>query len=372
MLEYIRKSLNELHPGSLTKPARILMQGGIVIAAADSVYGLVGRAFNNGVFARLNYLKSNREKPYVVVYDSVERLNSNAREINLFQWKLIRELLPGSVTLIIDPVGNETTDYGYNDYGMGVRVMPDSPLQRLARAVGIPLWATSANIEGQYPPESFEEITEPVIDIADIVIDSGVTEGGGASTVVDIRKFPHKFLREGFERDKIDNDLDNIQRKPLNILMVCTGNICRSPFAEVYLQSRLGEPENCGFRVSSAGTHAQAGRLATDDMLEISEELRVPLQHHSARQLTDQLLMTSDLILTAEQEHLRFILELTPQVEDRVYVMSEIIGQSEIPDPFGDTFLAYNLTASLIRNAIDAWSDRLQTMSTEFCWAKRA
>lgn len=99
---------------------------------------------------------------------------------------------------------------------------------------------------------------------------------------------------------------------PLEILTVCTGNIVRSPLSEQYLRLQLtGLPVT----VASAGTGPREGDRMTAEALEIAAELGIPTaesQAHGARRLTEAVVATPSLILTATRAHRAAVVELDP------------------------------------------------------------
>ena len=99
---------------------------------------------------------------------------------------------------------------------------------------------------------------------------------------------------------------------PPTILTVCTGNICRSPMAEVLLRARL---EPLGVRVHSAGTHALVGHGMTDQAQELavrSGAAPAAAADHAARYLVEPLLTESDLVLTMAREHRSYVVQMMP------------------------------------------------------------
>jgi protein-tyrosine phosphatase len=98
----------------------------------------------------------------------------------------------------------------------------------------------------------------------------------------------------------------------VQILTVCTGNICRSPLAEQVLRARLGDLD---VQVSSAGTHALIGDPMPADALRLAASLGVAdddAAAHRGRWLTEKLLVTPDLVLAMSREHRTHVVELAP------------------------------------------------------------
>ena len=104
------------------------------------------------------------------------------------------------------------------------------------------------------------------------------------------------------------------------ILVVCTGNICRSPAGQLMID-RLLEP--AAVRVESAGTRAMAGRGVPAPMLELLAERGIDGSHHVARQLTRQLLESADLVLTATREHRSHVATMSPPLVQRIFTLTD-------------------------------------------------
>ena len=99
---------------------------------------------------------------------------------------------------------------------------------------------------------------------------------------------------------------------PAEILIVCTGNICRSPLAEVLLRERLS---GVGVVVRSAGTHALTGHGMSPEAQELAVRLGgdpSAAAAHRGRLLDEELLLTSDLVLTMTAEHSTFTVQRAP------------------------------------------------------------
>jgi protein-tyrosine phosphatase len=96
------------------------------------------------------------------------------------------------------------------------------------------------------------------------------------------------------------------------ILTVCTGNICRSPLAELLLRARLADLSP---RVTSAGTRGLTSAPMTPEAAQIALALGAPEAEtiaHRSRFLTEQHLESPDLILAMTREHRRIVAELAP------------------------------------------------------------
>jgi protein-tyrosine phosphatase len=116
------------------------------------------------------------------------------------------------------------------------------------------------------------------------------------------------------------------------ILTVCTGNVCRSPSAELILARELSALE--GVEVSSAGTGALVGDGIPDPGLRLLAGAGIDGTSHHARQLTPALVQESDLILAMAREHRRTIVELVPAATRRTFTVRELARVVEHVDDF--------------------------------------
>ena len=131
----------------------------------------------------------------------------------------------------------------------------------------------------------------------------------------------------------------------MRILFVCSGNICRSPFAEV-LARDLNERADREF--ASAGTIALTGNPASATAITVGAELGVDLSSHRATHLTANVLAETDLVYAMEDEHIGSVLALDPGA--RVRLLSP--AGAPMPDPYGGDHFEYERSYNLIGAAL--------------------
>lgn len=142
---------------------------------------------------------------------------------------------------------------------------------------------------------------------------------------------PLTFGAAAFLTGSLGGDVD--REGPLTILTVCTGNICRSPLAEVLLRARL---EPLGVHVHSAGTHALVDHAMTEpaQALAVAAGARAEdAAAHRARYLREPLLRDADLVLTMSREHSAHVVRMMPSRVRRTFTARELARWSRIVDP---------------------------------------
>ena len=146
-----------------------------------------------------------------------------------------------------------------------------------------------------------------------------------------------------------------------NIVMVCTGNICRSPMAERLLIGMLPEELRKKVSVKSAGTHALHGHQAADPAVEVLGRMGIDLSDHRARQLTREIEDQADLLLAMEHQHLQSIKSLRLWGRTKARLLGEFESPDhppEIEDPYGQPIDAYQACIEALKPCLQgvvAW-----------------
>lgn len=140
------------------------------------------------------------------------------------------------------------------------------------------------------------------------------------------------------------------------ILVVCVGNICRSPTAEHLLRQELADS---GCTVSSAGLGALVGKPIEPTALAMLERHGHTPQPHTARQVDDALLADADLVLVMEKGHLREITRRFPQAHGKTFLLGQWREGAEIPDPYRHSEAAFEHAYALIDDCVATWTSRI-------------
>jgi protein-tyrosine phosphatase len=142
-----------------------------------------------------------------------------------------------------------------------------------------------------------------------------------------------------------------------SVLVVCIGNICRSPMAAAVLRSRL-----VNVRVESAGLGALIGRPADAIACDLLEARGVPIDRHRAQPLSMPLCGYSDVILVMDGEQKRSVVGRYPTTRGKVFRLGEFINQ-DIFDPYGGDRSVFQACLNLIDRSIDDWVERLKVVA---------
>ncbi len=115
-----------------------------------------------------------------------------------------------------------------------------------------------------------------------------------------------------------------------HILIVCSANVCRSPYAEALLRSRLRRAEaDPGIELSSAGLQVQPGRPLCDTVATRLDGIDVSDAHRASR-LRPELIAEARLVLTAERAHRAAIVQLTPTASSRTFTLREAAALASV------------------------------------------
>ncbi len=140
----------------------------------------------------------------------------------------------------------------------------------------------------------------------------------------------------------------------MNILLVCTGNTCRSSMAKGLLEQILDEEGDRSIEVDSAGLNVYVPSEASENAVEVMDEMGVDISGHRSRQLTKEDIEKADLVLVMTPSHRSTLIDLFPQYADKIDTLLEYAyGQDmAISDPFGLEKDAYQQCALQIRDAL--------------------
>lgn len=143
-----------------------------------------------------------------------------------------------------------------------------------------------------------------------------------------------------------------------SVLVVCVGNICRSPLGERLLASELAR-QGRNISVGSAGIGALVGHGADETAASVAAENGIVLEGHVARQFSRELGAAHSLILVMEPGHRREIIATAPDLSGRVMLFDHWTGGKGIADPYRRSRQFHEEVFAQIQSAAVAWAEKL-------------
>ena len=137
-----------------------------------------------------------------------------------------------------------------------------------------------------------------------------------------------------------------------HILVICIGNICRSPTAEFLFRQQLAHRN---VHVCSAGLGALVGRPMDGHAIQILKEHGVDAATHRARQIDSVMLRKSDLILVMERKHMAAAARLAPESSGKLFLLGKWLDAVDVPDPYRQPRNVFEHVYTLIEHSVGSW-----------------
>jgi tRNA threonylcarbamoyl adenosine modification protein (Sua5/YciO/YrdC/YwlC family) len=339
-----------------------LAEGRLIIFPTETVYGVGASAVHPEAVEALSRLKGRTpDKPFTLHLADPAEARRYAGPLPRAAERLIHKTWPGPITLVVpdrrpdrrEPPGM-IQDAVYCDDTVGLRCPRSDVGRAILRAAGVPVLGSSANLAGRPAPRTVQEALADLGGKVSLAVDTGPTLLARASTVVRISpEGKLQVLREGAVTAR---RVERLARTSL--LMICSGNLCRSPMAEILARRMLAQRLECepeelearGVEVSSAGTGALAGYPASPHAVTAMNERGLDLTGHRSRPITVDALLASDYIWVMAQHHRDAVLRLAPEVAERVALLDP--HGEDVDDPVGGNLDIYRTCAHHIEKAL--------------------
>jgi tRNA threonylcarbamoyl adenosine modification protein (Sua5/YciO/YrdC/YwlC family) len=352
------------------RAVQALAEGQLVAFPTETVYALAASALSETAVERLRELKGSAlERPLPLAIKSCDAALDYVPQMSSLGRRLARRCWPGPVTLVLpddhpDSVVSQlpasVRNLVVSDGHLSLRVPAHPVLLSVLRLSAGPLVLSSAHRPAEPETVTGQEVVRALGDQVPLVLDDGSCKFGQPSSVARVVGNRVQMLSAGVINDTNMRRLSNFV-----ILVVCTGNTCRSPMAEALLRHRIAERlgiptdelDERGVIVMSAGIAAMAGGRSAPEAVQAMAERGLNLALHESQPLTERLARFADLILTMTRGHREAIRAQWPDAAERTFLLSR--NQSDISDPIGGPQELYIRCAQQIDSELEHWLDRL-------------
>jgi L-threonylcarbamoyladenylate synthase len=191
----------------IAEASSILRAGGIVAYPTETFYGLGADGQNEEAVKKIFLIKGrNFKNPISVIIGDTNDVRGLVEEIPALALHLMERFWPGALTIIFKASPDISHLLTSGTGKIGIRLSSHPVATALAKKLGHPITATSANLSGKDECTRADEVVEGIGDQIDAVIDGGQTPGGSGSTIIDVTTDPPAILREGvISRYKLTN-----------------------------------------------------------------------------------------------------------------------------------------------------------------------
>jgi len=352
--------------------ARVAFEsGGLVVFPTETSYGVGASALSDVGMAALHAYKDKlEESAFTIHLARPEDAGLYVDMTDAAMSRVVTKLLAAPVTLQIEVDESERITRGeamgltqrardrvWYDGVVGLRC-PNHELGRLVLgSIDAPVLASSAGRSGEATPRSFDAAIQAAGADAAAAIDGGPCRFSAGSTVVQVRRQSGRVSwnvrRSGVYEERYLRKLMN-----WSMLLVCSGNTCRSPMAEVVARQMIAERrglhaddlEAAGVTVQSAGVFANNGTSASTEAVKAMAEVKIDLSGHRSKALNAELVQSADVIYTMTESHRQAVVDAFPGAEAKVYRLD---AEADVEDPFGGTLRQYQRTAEMIRRRLE-------------------
>jgi protein-tyrosine phosphatase len=352
------------------RAVQALVEGKVVALPTETVYIATASGLNERAVQKLLAIRGGQlDGPATLAVRGIEEVLDYVLELPPIGERLARRCWPGPVTLQLADARPESAVFRLPSSvrqaiapqsEIRVRVPGHELVLRLLRLLAGPVVMIGARREADSDSLTAQDVISRLDGQVDLVLDDGRCKFGQRSSIVRVAEHELTVLRQGVFSDS------NLKRlASFMVVLVCTGNTCRSPMAEVLLKKRVAEKLGCtiaeledrGVVIMSAGISATPGSRAAAEAMETMQERGLDLGLHESQPLSERLVRFADVVITMTRSHREAILEHFPDAVPRIHLISR--GRGDVSDPIGGPLDLYRHCADQLDAYLEEWVDNL-------------
>jgi L-threonylcarbamoyladenylate synthase len=192
--------INPFHPQDalIRQAVEALKAGSVVAFPTETFYGLAVDAVNDAAIGQIFRVKGRSfSNPIALIAGSQNDFGDFTSERSDVARRLMQAFWPGPLTLLFAATPRVSPRLTAGTGKIGVRISSHPIANALAKGLGGPITATSANLAGGPECRTAAEVLASLGDHIDLMLDGGITPGGRGSTIIDVTTDPPACLRDG-------------------------------------------------------------------------------------------------------------------------------------------------------------------------------
>jgi len=332
------KNINE---NALKEISEGLSKGKIVIFPTETVYGIGALCDQTDSIKKICEIKGrNVNKPFAFYINNVKKINETDFILPEYYKDIIKKFWPGPLTLILRNKNNETQGFRFTENHVTIELLKYLPNL---------LKATSANKSGESCITNSNDILMQFKNKVDYIINSGNCKYNEESTVLDLSVRPCVVARKGVIWKELSNflnekSIDFTCKK--KILVVCTGNTCRSPMLRGILIDKLTRSNLINyFDVDSCGVYSPFSISPSKYAIDVLADDGIDISSYRSKSITQKLIRESDKIIVMTKEHEIIIKKMSSDLKENILVLN-------VTDPIGKGYNFYRETYCIIKRKL--------------------
>jgi tRNA threonylcarbamoyl adenosine modification protein (Sua5/YciO/YrdC/YwlC family) len=352
------------------RAVQALVEGKVVALPTETVYIAAASGLSDRAVERLLSIRDGKlDGPATLAVRSMDEVLDYVPDLPRIGQRLARRCWPGPVTLQLPDAHPESAlnrlppkvhRAVVSSREIRVRVPANELVLRALRLLAGPVVMIGARREPDASSITAQEVLDRLGNDVDFVLDDGRCKFGQPSSIVRIADRGFSVVRSGVFTEA------NLKRlASFMVVLVCTGNTCRSPMAEVLLKKRIAERLGCtiaelddrGLVIMSAGLNAPPGGRSAAEAIQAMQQRGLDLTQHESQPLSERIVRFADVILTMTRGHREAILEHWPDAEPRVHLISR--GKGDVADPIGGPLDLYCRCADDLDSYLEQWAAEL-------------